>query len=163
VPTSDDKLLQQLIGKKAAKLHLEAKRASKHSANQAGHKSSKPQVATKKEESDDEEEGRASMFKSKTRKTTKVQPVELAIRRSEVNHTTTKGSPSVPNYHRHEDLAKETEDLRADDESDADDGKMNKPKSKTQQSKAVSYLDQLLTERSKKKKKKTKSTTKADV
>ncbi|KAF2687456.1 hypothetical protein K458DRAFT_296696 [Lentithecium fluviatile CBS 122367] len=152
VPTSDDKLLQQLIGKKAAKAHLEAKQASKHSAKQPGQKHSKPHAAPKKEESEDEEEGRASAFKSKKRKTTKAQPAELKIKELGIDDNLTDESPSAQDHRASESASKENH-IEKSDVSDAEESKKIAPKSRHRQSKPASYLDQLLAERSKKKKK----------
>ena len=64
-PTSNDKLLEQLIGKKRAKAHMaakqEAERAAAREQPQQFHPLGRPAPA-KKEESDDEEEGRAATF-----------------------------------------------------------------------------------------------------
>ena len=67
IRTSDDKLLQQLIGKKKAKAHIHAKQeaARPNAASKAQHYK---KLAAKKEESDDDEEGRAATFKSKRQK-----------------------------------------------------------------------------------------------
>ncbi|KAL5114264.1 hypothetical protein ACEQ8H_007833 [Pleosporales sp. CAS-2024a] len=65
--TSDDKLLQQLLGKKKAKAHL----AAKQEAQRRG-AASQPQPrrkdVVKQEESEEEDEGRAAAFTSKRRK-----------------------------------------------------------------------------------------------
>jgi hypothetical protein len=151
VPTSDDKLLQQLVGKKAAKAHLDARQASKTGAKQPGQRHVNPQAAPKKEESEDEEEGRASMFKSKKRKVVKARPVEVEIKKSESNDDTVNGVPPLP----HQAISTEIDDQKAEDDSGPENRK--KPsKSRHQPSKPASYLDQLLTERLKKKTNKSK-------
>jgi len=152
VPTSDDKLLQQLIGKKAAKAHLDARQANKNSAKQPGQKHVKPQAAPK-EESEDEEEGRASAFKSKKRKTMKTRPVEVAIGDPETNDRVGDEALSAPT---HDDVSKESHSQKVEDESDAENIPKSASKAKHQSAKPASYLDQLLAERSKKKKIKSK-------
>ncbi|OCK82217.1 hypothetical protein K432DRAFT_230686 [Lepidopterella palustris CBS 459.81] len=65
--SSNDKLLQQLLGKKAAKAHMSSKVSPKLG--------SKPLKAPPhQEDSEDEEQGRASAFKSKKQNTRKTQP-----------------------------------------------------------------------------------------
>jgi hypothetical protein len=153
VPTSDDKLLQQLIGKKAAKAHLDARQASKHSAKQPGQKYSKPQATPKKEESEDEEEGRASAFKSKKRKTMRTKPVELTAGDLGIDDGVSDEIPSAPRHGMHNDASKGNTYEAADD-GDAEDHKKKKPKPRQETTKSTSYLDQVLADRSKKKKNK---------
>jgi hypothetical protein len=152
VPGSDDKLLQQLIGKKRAKAHLDAKHAKKNGATQLGQKPVKPQAPPKKEESEDEEEGRASAFKSKKRTITKSKPV--ALNDVATDDGTVDDQPAAiatPNASKGNDVQSEG------DESDVDVRPKKVPKFGSQKSKPVSYLDQLLAEKSKKKKNKTKA------
>ena len=60
---SDDKLLQQLVGRRTAKAHIAARQAPKAKAR--SQKAGPPVPATTKvDESEDEEEGRAAAFKS---------------------------------------------------------------------------------------------------
>ncbi|KAI1549144.1 hypothetical protein A1F97_01454 [Pyrenophora tritici-repentis] len=67
IPTSDDKLLQQLIGKRKAKAHIAAKQEAARSKPATKAQQYAKQNVAKKEESD-EEEGRAATFKSKRQK-----------------------------------------------------------------------------------------------
>lgn len=69
IPTSHERLLENLIGKKAAKAHL----ASRHKLA-ATAKPQKPVAPAPTKEESDEEEGRAASFKSKRQKRT-VKPV----------------------------------------------------------------------------------------
>ena len=64
IVTSDDKLLQQLIGKKKAKAHISAKQEAARPTAAAKAQQYRKQAA-KKEESDDDDEGRTATFKSK--------------------------------------------------------------------------------------------------
>jgi hypothetical protein len=155
VPTTDDKLLQQLIGKKAAKAHLESRQASKNSAKQSGQKHVKTPAVPQKVESEDEEEGRASAFKSKKRKIVKTRPLELTVADSETRGHTVDGVPfMIPHYN----ASKESDGQTAGSGSDAEIQTKGTLKARHRSSNPASYLDQLLAERSKKKKKKFKST-----
>lgn len=72
-PTTNDKLLEQLIGKKRAKAHLAAKQdAERASARQQPawqQQQQQKNEAHKVEESDDDEESRAAVITSKRQKT----------------------------------------------------------------------------------------------
>ena len=153
MPTTDNKLLEQLIGKKAAKAHLEAKQASKNNTKQPGQKLSRPQAPPKKEDSEDEEEGRASAFKSKKRKVTKTKPINPGMQDSETDDGVVGSLPSPPSQ---SNTSKQDDGQRVEDSSDADNRTKTIPKSTYRPSKPASFLDQLLAERSKKKKKKPK-------
>lgn len=139
---SDDKLLQQLIGHKAAKAHLAAKQASK-----SGLQSStvaKPSKPTKKEESEDEDEGRTAMFKSKRQRIIpNISPAD-----SGPNDRETRSNDDT------QDIAKAPpKDIEQDPEDNDSEPKAPVKKSRPGKKKPISYLDQILAERSKKKKK----------
>lgn len=142
---SNDKLLEQLIGKKAAKAHIAAKQAPQTNAKNLP--LGKRSRTFKPEESEEEEEeGRTAAFMSKRPKTTK-----------------------VPNVKR-EDVALESEQDRSDKDVEQStlnttaqnvldvDGREKEdhksPKSRSQKPRSGSYLDEILAERSKKKKNK---------
>ena len=155
IPTSHERLLENLIGKKAAKAHLAAK--SKHTAT------TKPQKPVKsaqpKEESDEEEEGRAATFKSKRQKRSKPTPApqldsddedeeSRAAKAAAREQRTSKEVPEIAD----EDVT--TENGPADEDVD---GTAKSPStSQPVKAKPKSYLDELLGEKSKKKKKKKK-------
>ena len=151
MPTSDDKLLQQLIGKKAAKAHLAAKQAPKTTAKPQRY--GKP--TTKKEESDDEEEGRAAMFKSKKPRPKKAQPV---VEPEDVDEETEDQAKSdlpvqpVTNNDREDVPAKAP--LKSASKPTKDDSSEEGDSKPAKKPKTGSFLDEILAERSKKKKKK---------
>ena len=130
------------MGKKAAKAHIAAKQAPK-TATQAS-KSGIPSRTTKPEESDEEDEGRAAMFKSKRQKTEK----PTATDNEQLSKPTGTEEEEQPENYEPSDI---TSSAPVKDASDLEDGA---PKSKKQKQKPSSYLDEVLTERSKKKKKK---------
>jgi hypothetical protein len=138
--TSDHKLLETLMGKKAAKAHLASKQSSK-----AITKPSQPVRPQKnvKEESEDEEEGRAASFHSKRTKVAKSQPKDEDMSPAE---------DSLLNENALSEKTKEDAEAQDDSESEAK-RKKQTPKQQRQRAKPVSYLDQILAERSKKKKK----------
>jgi hypothetical protein len=145
--TSSDKLLEQLIGKKKAKAHL----ASKLQATRLG---SRPQPkqgrreAVKKDESEDEEEGRGSAFQSKKRRV--VKPKQTAVKDEGVADPLVKDEEDVEVS----EVKKEEEEV---DVIPVATSKKSIPS--RGRAKPVSYLDELLAERSKKKKNKTKNKT----
>jgi hypothetical protein len=155
--TSSDKLLEQLIGKKKAKAHLAAKQHAERLGAQPAPKHGRRDVP-KKEESDDEEEGRAATFKSKRRKVAKPKqaPVSDEEDRPEENapETTVPDGPS-------EDTELQDQPKQAVPSEDNDEPIIAAPKPRSIPSrgraKPTSYLDELLAERSKKKKNKTKN------
>ncbi|KAI8937188.1 hypothetical protein NX059_006397 [Plenodomus lindquistii] len=165
LPASDDKLLVQLLGAKKAKAHVAAKReAARPDASAKARQYGKPVVA-KKEESDEEEEGRAATFKSKRSR----KNVEKKVARE------------VDSDHEDEEMrakrlgtgvrAEEEEDSKISDkdavtksepsinqdvalkEDPAEDEKVKTAPRKTK-AKPKSFLDEILAERSKKKSKK---------
>lgn len=140
--TSNDKLLQQLMGKKAAKAHV----AARQKPQEAGKPKKLFEPAPKKEESEDEEEGRAATFKSKRRKITKSPKVEDKEPLSEQ----TPGAEIPLRPAGTDDTEATTTAKAAPKDSDAEEAPAkSKPK-------GGSYLDELLAERSKKKKNKKK-------
>ncbi|KAF1959872.1 hypothetical protein CC80DRAFT_312165 [Byssothecium circinans] len=155
VPKSTDfKLLEQLIGKQAANVHLQKKTSNANTKPQA---QSKPQLQRKvaKEESEDEEEGRASAFTSKRRKVERKKVEEVGEEDGDADEERTAKISSKSE-------AKETSNKGVDDNDSEDKGlRKSTAKSRPQKAKKASYLDELLAERSKKKKKKSKS--KADA
>lgn len=156
--TSNNKLMEQLLGKKKAKAHLAAKQHAERSSAQPQPKNGRRE-APKKEESDDEEEGRAAAFKSKRRKVVESKPVP--VRDEEDAGEEEAGVPVAegPNQEHQEqenELAVQTP--KDDDEAESTPAP---PKAKAIPSrgraKKTSYLDELLAERSKKKKNKSKN------
>ncbi|KAH7139283.1 hypothetical protein B0J11DRAFT_501442 [Dendryphion nanum] len=140
---SDDKLLQQLIGRKAAKAHLAAKQASKSNAQLA--KPAKPLNPTKKEDSEDEEEGRTAMFNSKRQKVVS-KPSTKDANSNEEETPLNIGIPTID-----ENPFKDHEEHPNRDDNSAE---APVPKSRSTKKKPVSYLDEVLAKRSAKKKKK---------
>ncbi|KAH7077552.1 hypothetical protein BKA63DRAFT_489121 [Paraphoma chrysanthemicola] len=152
--TSSDKLLEQLIGKKKAKVHLAAQQnASRLGAKPQPFKHDRPHA--KKEESEDEEEGRAATFKSKRRRTAKAK-----IEPADLEDEETRGAVSVSNEEKLPDgngeAQHEADSTQQKDDEDEEIPPTRAPKSMPSRSKpkATSYLDEILAERSKKKKKK---------
>ncbi|CAI6340365.1 unnamed protein product [Periconia digitata] len=160
IPASDDKLLQQLLGKKAAKAHL---------ARQATTSSAKPQVIGKpqrnevKEESEDEEEGRASAFTSKRRKVAKKRATESGVESDggedgnggAVRKENAGLASSAPK--RRAETREESQGRPESQDADSNENVVRKSTAKSRAAvkpKAVSYLDELLAGRSKKKQKK---------
>ncbi|KAH7088088.1 hypothetical protein FB567DRAFT_331219 [Paraphoma chrysanthemicola] len=151
--TSSDKLLEQLIGKKKAKAHL----AAQQNASRLG---AKPQPFkhdrshAKKEESEDEEEGRTAAFKSKRRRTAKVkvEPADLEDEEQRGAVISSNGE-KLPDG---EGEAQQADSNQQEDDEEDVTPPMRAPKSIPSRSKpkATSYLDEILAERSKKKKKK---------
>ncbi|PVI06119.1 hypothetical protein DM02DRAFT_35006 [Periconia macrospinosa] len=161
IPASDDKLLQQLLGKKAAKAHL-ARQTTKNAAKPQGNAKPQRSVA-KKEESEEEEEGRASAFKSKRRKVVKGRGVNSAVedssddgRRGAADANETESAALAL---RQGPQAKEkVVDKTAGPDGLSEDEERPKSTSKSRATKAKpgSYLDELLAGRANKKQKKKK-------
>jgi len=159
IRTSDDKLLQQLIGKKKAKAHITAKQeaARPNAASKAQHYK---KLAAKKEESDDDEEGRAATFKSKRQKKKVKQEAKPPDSDDEDEETRAKrleGSARKEN----EQVIKE--EVAAEAQADAkpikkeeedEEAESTQPAPKKARAKPKSFLDEILAERSKKKSKK---------
>ncbi|KAI4700380.1 hypothetical protein J4E89_011022 [Alternaria sp. Ai002NY15] len=161
IRTSDDKLLQQLIGKKKAKAHITAKQeaARPNAASKAQHYK---KLAAKKEESDDDEEGRAATFKSKRQKKKVKQEAKPADSDDEDEETRAKrlegGTVKVE-----EEMPKEVAtEAQADakpikKEEEEEEAEVTQPAPKKARTKPKSFLDEILAERSKKKSKKAKA------
>jgi hypothetical protein len=143
-PTSNDKLLEQLLGRKKAKAHL----AAQQDLSRPGSKSQKQGRPTpaKKEESEDEEEGRAATFKSK--RTRKPQPKPVAQDESDDEDEESRAKrlkTGTETSHVQEEVAKEPEEPASDEEE------APKQASRKAKAKPKSFLDEILAERSKKK------------
>ncbi|KAJ4993904.1 hypothetical protein SVAN01_00381 [Stagonosporopsis vannaccii] len=145
-PTSNDKLLEQLIGKKRAKAHLAAKQEAERASARQQPAWQEQQTKKKEErvESEDEEEGRAAVIAGRGRggKGPKGRGNEKVGVASEEPKGDGKSG---------EQIAKEEEE-----QEDEDDHVDLKPKKRVKKSrpKPTSYLDELLAERSRKKKSK---------
>lgn len=160
MPGSDDKLLQQLIGKKAAKAHLASKQAGR--TNLKRQTNSKPQPSSK-HESEDEEEGRASAFSSKKKRLAKPKPkaaesgmvqdgdVEDDVEDEAVAMTPQQLSSKGTGHEREVESERSVQAGACSDQSDPD---RRTSTSTARTSKTGSYLDEILSERSKKKQRK---------
>jgi len=152
IPTSDDKLLQQLIGKKKAKAHITAKQeAARPNASTKAQQYAK-QIAAKKDESD-EEEGRAATFKSKRQKKKEKQTPRNVDSDDEDEESRAKRLAATA---KNEDQTKEViiTDTQVDDkttQSKDDEAEVAPPAPKRIKTKPKSFLDEILAERSKKK------------
>ncbi|ORY02947.1 hypothetical protein BCR34DRAFT_447855, partial [Clohesyomyces aquaticus] len=145
--TSNDRLLEQLIGKKAAKEHRASKPAPRDASNPQ--KFGRKPETSKREPSDDEEEGRASAFRSKRTKTNRMPPPKTTIARDDGE--TAVGETESPQEGGSDSTATMKKTVTGPEpgqpeEEDATSARPVKPKS-------GSYLDEILAERSKKKKK----------
>lgn len=155
-PTSNDKLLEQLIGKKRAKAHLAAKQeAERASARQ------QPAWQQKKEEkkvehvdSEDDEESRATVITSKRQRNDKIKSTSKSKDIEVENQATTEAAESDEKLKEHVPVAAPQDGQQEEKKEDSDDDIDLKPKKRVKKSRAkpTSYLDELLAERSKKKK-----------
>ncbi|KAJ4378085.1 hypothetical protein N0V83_000916 [Neocucurbitaria cava] len=161
IPTSNDKLLEQLIGKKRAKAHLAAKQeAARPNAKVQRH--GKP-ATQRKDESEDEEEGRAATFKSKRRKGTEGRSVvtkkEGSDDENEDEESRTKrleGGMSSEGRKKEVDNAVEIKDEQTEAVEEPEGASLNKKAPSRSKAKPKSFLDEILAERSKKKNRKSK-------
>jgi hypothetical protein len=152
MPTSHEKLLENLIGKKAAKAHLAAKH--KHAATVKPQNPAKP---TPTKEESDEEEGRAASFRSKRQRrsnppSAKQNEIDDEDEDEESRTLSVRSKNSKTN-------GQDVEEKGSDDELDeAKVEIVNKsaPPSRPPKSKPKSYLDEILSEKAKKKDKKKK-------
>jgi hypothetical protein len=160
--TSNDKLLEQLIGKKKAKAHMASKlQAARLGAAPPQPKNSRQAIA-KKEESDDEEEGRAATFKSKRRKVAKPKPAPVSDEDMDDLEQESKSivpdevpeNPSVREESEEAPTKKFYDDVELEPVP-----KKSKPIPSRSRAKPTSYLDELLAERSKKKSNKARNKT----
>ncbi|KAI4693409.1 uncharacterized protein J4E88_001780 [Alternaria novae-zelandiae] len=159
IRTSDDKLLQQLIGKKKAKAHITAKQeaARPNAASKAQHYK---KLAAKKEESDDDEEGRAATFKSKRQKKKVKQEAKLPDSDDEDEEARAKrleGGTVKVEEEISEEVATEAQadakPIKKEEEED-EEAETTQSAPKKARTKPKSFLDEILAERSKKKSKK---------
>lgn len=148
--TSDDKLLQQLLGKKAAKAHIAARQAPKENNN-----TQKPALGPRNaqpEESDEEEDGRASTFKSKRRKICQTNATgnieECSDDPKKISDLERRGNADECGLQ----ASSEKQLPKDDHDHDEDPSPQSRRKPKS-----ASYLDEILAERSKRKKKKAKN------
>ncbi|KAF2633796.1 hypothetical protein BU25DRAFT_436165 [Macroventuria anomochaeta] len=148
-PTSNDKLLEQLIGKKRAKAHLAAKQEAERASARQQPTWRQKKEAKKVEESEDEEEGRAATITSKRQTANGTKPMSKPM-------TVVEDKPEVAED-RVEESSKNAETEQTP-KNDSDDDIDLKPKKRVKKSRAkpTSYLDEILAERSKKKKAKAK-------
>ena len=129
------------MGKKRSKAHLAAQKSSKSGLQPSNN--AKHLTSTKKEESEDEDEGRTAIFKSKRQ--TVVPSLSIRTADSLDEHT----SSSDGTLNTDGDASKVSE-------RDPDDDRELNPlekKIRSGKKKPVSYLDEILAERSKKKRK----------
>lgn len=143
-PTSNDKLLEQLIGKKRAKAHLAAKQEAERASARQQPTWQQKKEEKKVEESEDEEEGRAATIASKRQRKDGAKG-EGKVKNGDVDAVA--NEVVVEAASAEEGAAVMSKDL-SDDDIDL------KPKKRVKKSRAkpTSYLDELLAERSKKKK-----------
>jgi len=152
IPTSDDKLLQQLIGKKKAKAHIAAKQEAARPNASTKVQQYVKQSAAKKDESD-EEEGRAATFKSKRQKKKEKQTPRKVDSDDEDEESRAKRLAATA---KNGDAIKEViiTDTQVDDEltqSNDYEAEVTPSASKRTKAKPKSFLDEILAERSKKK------------
>lgn len=149
-PTSNDKLLEQLIGKKRAKAHLAAKQEAERASARQQPTWQQKKEEKKIEESEDEEESRAAMISSKRQRTEKAKPKAKAAKEQGV----VVGEADTNEELKGDAAAVARDEQQEGNQEDSDDDIDLKPKKRVKKSKAkpTSYLDELLAERSKKKK-----------
>jgi hypothetical protein len=170
IPTSDDKLLQQLIGKKKAKAHIIAKQeAARPQAANKAQRYGKP-TAAKKEESEDEE-GRAATFKSKRQRKEAKKPAKVdsddedeetrAKRLAAISNTKDKVADGSASKEEVGDGVTEdapvAKDAKPREDDKDEEAKVTQPAPKRAKTKPKSFLDEILADRSKKKGKKSKA------
>lgn len=147
-PTSNDKLLEQLIGKKRAKAHLAAKQETERASARQQPTWQQKKEEKKVEESEDEEEGRAATIASKRQRKDGVKSASKEKRADEK----VAAEAAVDEASK----AEEGEAVASKDMSDDDIDLKPKKRVKKSRAKPTSFLDELLAERSKKKKGKAK-------
>jgi hypothetical protein len=160
IPTSDDKLLQQLIGKKKAKAHIMAKQeAARPNAAAKAHQYSK-QAAAKKATSDDEEEGRAATFKSKRQSNKEKKPSKVVDSDDEDEETRAKrlaAGGMIGEQKTQDPVANNQLEENPPQKEEEEEPQLAQPALKKAKAKPKSFLDEILAERSKKKNKKGKA------
>ncbi|KAJ4350530.1 uncharacterized protein N0V89_009151 [Didymosphaeria variabile] len=156
IPTSHEKLLENLIGKKAAKAHLAAKQ--KHAAPVKPPKPVKPDP-TKVES--DEEEGRASSFRSKRQRQAKplsAKQEESDDEDEESRALSVRSKKLKINEQPQDIVEKDVTKVNGPDdelaEENFENNKKDVPLSRPPKAKPKSYLDEILGEKAKKKRKK---------
>ncbi|KAF1365434.1 hypothetical protein EJ07DRAFT_55022, partial [Lizonia empirigonia] len=153
-PTTNDKLLEQLLGKKRAKAHIAAKQEAERASARQQPTWQQKKEEKKTQESDDEEESRTELLKSKRGRPnerqasskSKAKDVEVEKPRSTVGQT---GADEGLK----EDAATANQDQQEETKQESDDDIDLKPKKRVKKSRAkpTSYLDEILAERNKKK------------
>lgn len=141
-----EKLLEQLIGKKAAnaKRKEEAHRsmsASKHAASKPLVDTQKPRRQQRAEESDEEEEGRAAAFRSKRSK-----------KPPEQSQTAAEGVPQMPAEDREESGVANSFSSHAPVKAKQESSSKSRDAKAQKRKAGGSYLDELLSKKAKKKK-----------
>ena len=150
-PTTNDKLLEQLIGKKRAKAHLAAKQEAERASARQQPTWQQKKEEKKVEESEDEEDGRAATIAAKR------QRKDGQKAKSGGDEKVVAGEMVGEGPH-DEDVGADEPTATATTKDESDDDVDLKPKKRVKKSRAkpTSYLDELLAERSKKKKGKSK-------
>ncbi|KAF3011045.1 hypothetical protein E8E13_011064 [Curvularia kusanoi] len=143
-PTSNDKLLEQLIGKKRAKAHLAAKQEAERASARQQPTWQQKKEEKKVEESEDEEEGRAATIASKRQKKMGAKGASRGKSGEEKADAAEVAGESL--------AVEESADVASKDVSDDDIDLKPKKRVKKSRAKPTSFLDELLAERSKKKK-----------
>lgn len=156
-PTSNDKLLEQLIGKKRAKAHVAAQQqAARPVATQNTFGNNKTKI--KKDDSEDEDEGRAAAFQSKRRKPNqKSKPQVTAAKGGDEDEDVSK--PQTESNDVEDVLESSNEDAKnaANDEEDVSVTPNSKAMPSRTKVKPKSFLDEILAEKSSKKSRKAKN------
>lgn len=134
---SNQRLLEQLLGKKAAKGHIASKAANSRNNEQQATKNAPSRAV--EEDSDDEEQGRASMVASKSARR-KQQPPPVPNKQNTPREESQAESDTVQ-------FEKARSSLPKHDSSEEENPRPTKKR-------PASYLDQLLAEKANKKKKK---------
>ncbi|KAH6616316.1 hypothetical protein C7974DRAFT_416462 [Boeremia exigua] len=156
-PTTNDKLLEQLIGKKRAKAHLAAKQEAERASARQQPAWQQKKEETKPEESEDEEEGRAALIASKRQRGSVAKPKPKLTSVEAEKLTSFEAEKSKSAETEKPDSIDVQESPAPKEESDDDVELKPKKRVKKSRAKPTSYLDELLAERSKKKKGKGKS------
>ncbi|CAN9090876.1 unnamed protein product [Alternaria alternata] len=164
IVTSDDKLLQQLIGKKKAKAHISAKQEAARPTAAAKAQQYRKQAA-KKEESDDDDEGRAATFKSKRQAKKENQKAKKVDSDDEDEETRAKrlegGAVKEEEGASKEkgvmEVQADTKPVKREDNDEEAEADLTQPAPKKARTKPKSFLDEILAERSKKKSRKSKT------
>jgi hypothetical protein len=152
MPTSHQKLLENLIGKKAAKAHLAAKQ--KHAATVKPQPPAKP---TPTREDSDEGEGRAASFRSKRQR--RSNPSSAKQNKSDDEDEESRALSVRAKKPKTNGQSPDIEEKRSHDELDevkVQNVDKHAPPSRPPKIKPKSYLDEILSEKAKKKEKRKK-------